>query len=104
MTNNDAPVSLYGFLTPKPERAAEVRDILTALVEPSRSEPGNLAYHLHEQQDGRFFLYEVWRSQADLDAHNTHPPLQRFLAAIDDYLVAPPEAYAGGMISAYPAG
>ncbi|MFD9574591.1 putative quinol monooxygenase [Streptomyces sp. NPDC059982] len=55
-----------GFLRPRPERADEVRRILSSFVEPTRREPGNLQYHLHEHEDGRFFLYEVWRSQEDL--------------------------------------
>ncbi|RMI38850.1 putative quinol monooxygenase [Streptomyces triticirhizae] len=52
--------------------------------------------------DGRFFLYEVWRSRADLDAHNAYPPLRDFLDHLLDYLVAPPEAYLDTMISPHP--
>ncbi|MEU1481916.1 putative quinol monooxygenase [Streptomyces sp. NPDC001668] len=39
-------ISLYGFLRPRPERAEEVRQILTSFVEPTRQEEGNLQYHL----------------------------------------------------------
>ncbi|WP_237498311.1 MULTISPECIES: putative quinol monooxygenase [unclassified Streptomyces] len=46
---------------------------MSGLVEPTRREPGNLAYHLHEQEDGRFFLYEVWRSREDLDRRTPCP-------------------------------
>jgi hypothetical protein len=52
------PISLYGFLRPRPERADEVRQLLTSFVAPTRLEPGNLQYHLHEHDDGRFFLAE----------------------------------------------
>ncbi|MFB7025463.1 MULTISPECIES: putative quinol monooxygenase [unclassified Streptomyces] len=62
MANTERPFSLYGFLRPRPERADEVRRILSSFVGPTRQEPGNLQYHLHEHEDGRFFLYEVWRS------------------------------------------
>ncbi|SHN06104.1 putative quinol monooxygenase [Cryptosporangium aurantiacum] len=95
-------ITLYGFLRPKPDRADDVRQILTALVEPTRQEDGNLEYHVHEQSDGRFFLYEVWRSEEDLELHNTYPPLREFLEHVSDYLVEPPEAYLDTMISPWP--
>ncbi|GAA3579409.1 hypothetical protein GCM10022419_071110 [Nonomuraea rosea] len=103
MNDTKTPIALYGFLRPKPERAAEVKDLLAALVEPTRQEAGNLAYHLHEQQDGRLFLYEVWRSQEDLDRHNTlYPSLRDFLDNVLDYLEDLPEGYFDTMISPYP--
>jgi quinol monooxygenase YgiN len=68
------PVSLYGFLTPKPGHADELRKLLMDLVEPSRGHEGSLRYHLHEQEDGRFFLYEVWRSQEDLQSSGQPAP------------------------------
>jgi len=99
-----APVALYGFLTPKPGHADEVRRLLTEVVEPSRGHVGNLQYHLHEQEDGRFFLYEVWRTQQDLDRHNETPELRALLAELPDHLGEAPEAYSGTMRSAYPFG
>jgi quinol monooxygenase YgiN len=103
MTTTQSPIALYGFLRPKPARAADVRHLLASLVAPTRREEGNLEYHLHEHQDGRFFLYEVWRSQADLDQHNEYPPLREFLDNMMEYLAEPPEVYADTMLSAYPA-
>jgi quinol monooxygenase YgiN len=102
MTTTQPPIALYGFLRPKPDRAAEVRRILTSLVVPTRREEGNVEYHLHEHQDGRFFLYEVWRSQADLDQHNQYPPLREFLDHLTEYLAEPPEVYFDTMVSTYP--
>jgi quinol monooxygenase YgiN len=92
----------YGFLRPKPARAGEVRQLLTSLVGPTRQEEGNLEYHLHEHEDGRFFLYEVWRSQADLDRHNQFPPLRDFLDSMMEYLEEAPEGYFNTMVSTYP--
>ncbi|MEU8773468.1 putative quinol monooxygenase [Streptomyces sp. NPDC048606] len=101
MTNTDRPIALYGFLRPRPERADEVRDILSSFVEPTRGEPGNLQYHLHEHEDRRFFLYEVWRSQEDLDRHNATPPLRAFLENLPVFLEGTPEGYFNTMISPY---
>ncbi|MEW2177712.1 putative quinol monooxygenase [Streptomyces sp. NPDC005406] len=98
------PVALYGFLRPRPERAHEVRELLSSLVEPTRQEEGNLEYHLHAHDDGRLFLYEVWRSQEDLDRHNATPPLRAFLDNLLDFLEEAPDGYFDTMVSPYPAG
>ncbi|NUW33627.1 antibiotic biosynthesis monooxygenase [Nonomuraea sp. SMC257] len=74
------PVSLHGFLTPRHGHADALRTLLLDLVGPSREHAGSLQYHLHEQEDGRFFLYAVWRSQEDLDRHNATPLLRAFMA------------------------
>ncbi|ROO84883.1 quinol monooxygenase YgiN [Actinocorallia herbida] len=105
MTNTaqHQPVSLYGFLTPKAGSADILRDLLLGLVEPSRGHDGSLQYHLHEQEDGRFFLYEVWRSREDLDRHNATPLLRATLARIADHLDGTPESYFGAMRSLHPA-
>jgi quinol monooxygenase YgiN len=98
----EAPIALYGFLTPKPGHADELRRLLMDLVEPSREHEGSLQYHLHEQEDGRFFLYEVWRSQQDLDRHNATPLLRSFIEKVSEHIAGAPEAYFGAMRSAYP--
>jgi quinol monooxygenase YgiN len=95
-------VSLYGFLTPKPGHADELRRLLMHLVEPSRGHEGNLQYHLHEQEDGRFFLYEVWRSKQDVDRHNATPLLRAFMDEVSEHMEGAPEAYSGVMRSRYP--
>lgn len=60
------------------------------LVEPSRGHRGSLDYHLHEQDDGRFFLYEVWRSKEDLDRHNATPLLRAFMDAVSEHIEGRP--------------
>ena len=62
-----------------------------------------MEYHLHEQPDGRFFLYEVWRSQRDLDLHVEYPPLREFFGKVKELLQEAPEAYFDTMVSDYPA-
>ncbi|WP_319018340.1 putative quinol monooxygenase [Microbispora sitophila] len=106
MTKNastaQTPVSLYGFLTPKPGHADALRKLLLDLVGPSRGHEGSLQYHLHEQEDGRFFLYEVWRSQEDLDRHNATLLLRAFMAELPEHVDGAIEAYSGAMRSPYP--
>jgi quinol monooxygenase YgiN len=102
-TTTEAPVALYGFLTPRPGHADRLRRLLLDLVEPSRGHDGNLQYHLHEQEDGRFFLYEVWTSQEHLDQHNASPLLTAFMDELPAHLEGIPEAYSGTMRSRCPA-
>lgn len=96
------PVALYGFLTPKPGQADALGKLLTGLVEPSREHEGCLQYHLHEQEDGRYFLYEVWSTQEDLDRHNASPLLRTFMEELPEHMEGAPEAYFGAMRSPYP--
>jgi quinol monooxygenase YgiN len=72
---------------------------LLGLVEPSRKHAGSLQYHLHEQDDGRFFLYEVWRSQEDLDRHNETALLRGFMKEFPEHADGAPEAYSGRLLS-----
>ncbi|MBC9912990.1 antibiotic biosynthesis monooxygenase [Chitinophaga varians] len=94
-----ATVSLYGFLRPKKEHAATLRRELLALVAPTRAEAGNLVYNIHEEKDGAIFIYEVWRSQADLDKHMQQPHLKRLMAQVSAWLASDIEAYSGKLIT-----
>lgn len=75
-------VVLIATITAKPTCAPRLLPILKALVEPSRAEPGCLAYVLHsyDSDENTFLFYEVWKSEEDLNAHNESP---HFKAAVD---------------------
>ncbi|EHP41065.1 antibiotic biosynthesis monooxygenase [Cupriavidus basilensis OR16] len=57
----------------KPGREADLREKLTAVVEPSRKDRGNLRYELFEQLDdpGRFVFLEHWASEEAQGEHHT---------------------------------
>ncbi|MGX4734739.1 putative quinol monooxygenase [Kitasatospora griseola] len=102
MTTNQSnhpaePVALYGFLTPKDGHREQLLDLLAELVEPSRSRPGSLVYRLHEQEDGRIFLYELWASREDLAAHHATQVLKDVLERLPEHLAGAPEVYEGQM-------
>ena len=79
--------------------AATLRRELLALVAPTRAEAGNLVYNIHEEKDGAIFIYEVWRSQADLDKHMQLPHLKRFMGQVSAWLASDIEAYSGTLIT-----
>lgn len=60
----------------KEKQAAELFRRLTTA---SRKEPGCLGYtvHTHNERPREFFLYEVYKDQAALDAHRAAPHFQQ---------------------------
>jgi (4S)-4-hydroxy-5-phosphonooxypentane-2,3-dione isomerase len=54
-------------------REAEVATLFTKLTEESRKEPGCSMYqvHRHKTEPRRFFIYEVYKDDAALEAHRT---------------------------------
>ncbi|WP_331766398.1 putative quinol monooxygenase [Embleya sp. NBC_00896] len=98
------PFTLVGFAHPKPERAAELADLLLSFVEPTRREAGCLQYHFHADRDdpSTFVFYEAWRSQADLDAHLQLPHMKAFWESRMDYLESDLEIHFLDMRSPYP--
>ncbi|MFX0578675.1 putative quinol monooxygenase [Nocardia nepalensis] len=84
----DMPYALIGFARPKPERAAELQELLLSFVAPTRAEDGALEYHFHEDKNdpGTYVFYEVWRSKEDLDRHLALPHLKAFWDKRMEYL------------------
>lgn len=68
-------ISVIAKIQSKAGHEAEVRGAFSALVTPSRSEPGCILYTLYEDKHapGTFFTYEEWESEAALHQHlQTH--------------------------------
>jgi quinol monooxygenase YgiN len=68
-----------------PEAAAEVKVALRALVEATRQEEGCISYDAYESDaaPGTFVTVEVWRGQADLDAHMKTDHISAAFGALD---------------------
>ena len=68
-------VILTAQVKAKPGQEEAVKEVLLALVEPTRKESGCLCYNLHQAKadKGQFLFYEQWASQAALDAHGKMP-------------------------------
>ncbi|MDR3504994.1 MAG: putative quinol monooxygenase [Acidocella sp.] len=94
-------IHVFATLTAAPGKADALRAILTALVTPSRREPGNLQYTLHEtlQTPGVFHVYEVYADQAAVDAHMTSAHLQKALGEAGPLLGAAPSITATKQIA-----
>jgi quinol monooxygenase YgiN len=85
-------LNVVAVLKAKPGSEGAIRDALASLVEPTRAEPGNVSYDLHESaaEPGTFITIEKWRSQEDLDAHMQTPHIAAALGAAGDHLAEAP--------------
>ncbi len=73
------PLVLVVTWLAKPGEEERVEAILRLLVPRTRAEPGCIAYTAHRStQDGRqFLIYEVYRDEAALKAHEASEYFQR---------------------------
>ncbi len=80
-------------LTAKPGLEETVRQVLLALVEPTRNETDCVQYDLHESLEtpGVFVFYEKWTSKAALEQHGKTPHLRGLAARVDELFVVPPD-------------
>lgn len=79
-------VKVVAILTARPGKADALRTLLDGMLEPSRSEAGNLRYDLwqHQGEPGRFYLDELYVDGDAVAAHRATPYFQTYLAAIGD--------------------
>lgn len=85
------PVTIIGTVTAKPETRAELRQLLSEQVAPTRLEDGciNYDFHVDSADPCVFVFYENWRSQKDLDDHLNEPHLMPLFSQIDRLLACP---------------
>lgn len=91
--NAAAAGSLYVIaeIVSKPEKADELRALLSAFVEKARTEPGCQHYSLLEVQSepGRFLTFETWADKASIDAHMTTPHIKEIIPKLTPILAKP---------------
>jgi quinol monooxygenase YgiN len=77
----------------KTDQVAQVREILTALVDATRREPGCLSYELLQNHDDPtdFAFVERWASPAAEQAHFVTPHLSATLQQLAGLLAAEPQ-------------
>lgn len=70
----------------KPGKEEQLREATLPLVAEVRKEPNNRLYFLHEdrQTPGHFTFYEIFATQADFEAHNATPHVQRWFARLPE--------------------
>lgn len=68
-------LTVIALLKAKPGKEDELRRVCESILEPSLKDPGCHTYALHQgaADPTQFVFYEVWDSQADLEAHLASP-------------------------------
>jgi quinol monooxygenase YgiN len=83
---------VVAVLKAKPGSEAVLAEALSALVTPTRAEPGCLSYELYGSavDATTFVTVETWSSQSDLDAHMQTPHVAQALQAAAEALDGAP--------------
>ena len=68
----------------------QLRALLQGMLAPTHAEPGCKAYDLYESNSkGRFYIYEIYESQAALDQHAASPHFKHLEQTVGDLLREP---------------
>lgn len=80
-------------LRAKPGEEQRVEGELSALLAPTRAEPGCINFDLHRSEDdpSLFLVHENWESEAHLNEHFRTPHIEAWLAVADSVLAEPME-------------
>ena len=89
------PLVAMGVVRAKPGQEEELGRRMTALLSPTRAEPGCLLYDLYQSTEhpAVWVLIERWRDATDLDAHIQTPHMQAFLTRASDVIDGPPDNF-----------
>ena len=79
-------IILTAMVKAKPGQEEAVKEVLVALVEPTRKESGCLCYNLHQSKSDKtqFMFYEQWASKEALDAHGKTPHMKALGGKLKD--------------------
>ena len=85
-------VTVVATMKVKPEDEERALGIVEGVIAATHGEEGCVKYTLHraKNQPGAFSIVEVWRSQADLEAHFKQPHMAPIAQAFE-MLAEPPQ-------------
>ena len=89
-------IVVFASFYPKKEKNDEVKEIILAMVNPTRSEEGNEIYNFYEakkddDKNNSFHLFEVYKDSAALDFHRNTSHYKNYRSKILDLLDRPIE-------------
>lgn len=82
---------LHSTIRSQPAHRQQVQQLLLQLVEPVRSEPGCLYYHIFQQAEDpdAFLIVAGWVNDEAVDAHPTHPHVPGVVERLLPLLASP---------------
>ena len=86
-------VTVVARIKAKQGKEAQVKQMLSKLLSPTRSEAGCINYDMHESFDNpaHFLFHENWTNQEALNKHLETAHLKKFLSQADQLLEEPVE-------------
>lgn len=86
-------IKVIAHITAKPDTIDATRELLRALILPTRIEKGCIVYELYQNEADPtdFTFIEEWTSDEDLDSHSESDHLKNFAAEGASLLAAPPD-------------
>lgn len=84
----DERVTNLAFVRAQAGKSESLQEALRELATGTRKEPGSLIYEVHRSGSdaGQFFVYEIWNSQSDLDAHLKGAAIAAFVAHVPEFV------------------
>ncbi len=68
--NSSCPLCLIVKVKAVAGKEDQLREVLKAMLEPTRKEPGCIVYQLYSnEKNDTFFFYELWETPEHLEAH-----------------------------------
>ena len=82
------PVVLYAEFTARADSVAVVEGLITDYAQSVRSEPGNLRFDIYRRQEEetRFFVFEIYRDRAAFEAHLGAEPGRAFNEVLVEHI------------------
>lgn len=83
--------TIIGTVVARPEKRAELLDILSSFVAPTRTEPGCINYDFHHDAEdpNTFVFYENFADEGALKSHLGMPYLRPLIDRADELLAEP---------------
>ena len=87
-------IIVFASFYPKKDKSDEVKQIILAMVNPTRAEEGNEIYNFYETKnnDGKsisYHLFEIYKDSAALDLHRNTAHYKNYRSKIIDLLDKP---------------
>ena len=89
-------IVVFASFYPKNKKNNEVKNIILAMIKPTRSEEGNEIYNFYEEKNDNgknisFHLFEVYKDPAALDFHRSTSHYKNYRSKVVDLLDRPIE-------------
>jgi len=84
-------VSVMGTLTCQDGKAEEMGQVLTAMVEAARGEPGVEIYSYHRGKDNTFWFFALMADQESMQNHGQSEAMQAAMSAFGPLAAGPPQ-------------